>query len=135
MTASSAARVEQAGFPFLVVSSERDQDPEFLQFDAERASLPTNQESELWVYTRLFIGITPRLKTPSLVEVARRWHADMLIREGGEYAAVIAAEHLGLPHATVSFAAALKTMNVFEREAAVQLDPIRSMWGLSPDPE
>jgi hypothetical protein len=32
----------------------------------------------------------------------------MLIREAGEYAALVAAEHLGLPHATVSFAAALR---------------------------
>jgi UDP:flavonoid glycosyltransferase YjiC (YdhE family) len=59
----------------------------------------------------------------------------MFIREGGEYGGLIAAEHLGLPHATVSFAAALKTMSVFEQNASGRLDPIRAQWNLPPDPD
>ena len=92
-------------------------------------------ESELVIYNRLFAGIAPRLMTPGLVEVGRMWQPDMFIREGGEYGALIAAEHLGLPHATVSFAAALKTMSVFERNASERLDRIRAHWGLPPDPD
>jgi hypothetical protein len=57
----------------------------------------------------------------------------MLIRDASQYSAVIAAEHLGLPHAVVAFAAALHTMTIFEREAAAQLDPIRQRWGLPSD--
>src|SRR5207249_8504898 len=76
-----------------------------------------------------------RLRTPQLAAIAREWQPDMFIREAGEYGAVIAAEHLGLPHATVSFAAALQSMAVFERDAAASLDPIRQQWGLPPDPE
>jgi UDP:flavonoid glycosyltransferase YjiC (YdhE family) len=58
----------------------------------------------------------------------------MLIREAAEYGALIAAEHLGLPHATVSVTASLKGMALFERDAAAQLDPTRQAWGLPPDP-
>lgn len=91
-------------------------------------------ELELFIYARLFCGILPRLITPALIEIARQWQPDMFIRETGEYGAVIAAEHLGLPHAAVSFAAVLKTLAVFEQDAAAQLDPLRRRWGLSPDP-
>jgi UDP:flavonoid glycosyltransferase YjiC (YdhE family) len=89
----------------------------------------------LFAYPRLFCGIASRVRTPDLVAIARTWQPDMLIREAGEYAAVIAAEHLGLPHATVSYAAALKSLAIFEQDAAAYLDPIRQDWGLAPDPD
>jgi MGT family glycosyltransferase len=97
--------------------------------------MPPGLETELFIYTRLFCGVSPRLRTPQLVEIAKEWQPDMLIREAGEYGAVIAAEHLGLPHATVAFATALKGMALFERDAAAQLDPLRQSWGLEPDPQ
>ena len=97
--------------------------------------MPVGLETEMFVYPRLFCGISPRLRTPQLAAIAREWQPDMFIREAGEYGAVIAAEHLGLPHATVSFAAALQSMAVFERDAAASLDPIRRSWGLPPDPD
>ncbi len=127
-------RVESAGFVVLPVGGNLAADPEYQQVRAQLRSMPSGLDAELFNYTRIFCGIAPRLRTPELVAVARAWQPDMVIRDAGEYGAVIAAEHLGLPHAVVAFAAALQTMTIFEREAAAQLDPIRHCWSLAPDP-
>ncbi len=127
-------QVEAAGFAFFPVGSDRASDPAYQAFKAEQARLPLSLASELFSYPRLFCGIAGRLMVPGLVAVGRSWQPDMLIREAGEYSAVIAAEHLGVPHATVAFTAALQGMAQFEREAAAQLDPLRRQWGLAPDP-
>jgi hypothetical protein len=71
---------------------------------------PPSLESELCSYPRLFVGVASRLRTPDLVAIARAWHPDIPIREAGEYGAVIAAEHLGLPHTAVAFVAAERGM-------------------------
>jgi MGT family glycosyltransferase len=127
-------RVESAGFAVFPLGGNLADDPEYLQHQAQLRDMPSGLDAELLTYTRVFCGIAPRLRTPELVAIAREWQPDMLIRDAADYAAVIAAEHLGLPHAVVAFAAALRTMTVFEREAAAQLDPIRQAWGLAPDP-
>ncbi|HEV2235123.1 MAG TPA: glycosyltransferase [Ktedonobacterales bacterium] len=127
-------RVESAGFVVFPLGGNFAADPEYRQVKAQLRGMPAGLDAELFTYTRIFCGIAPRLRTPELVAIARAWRPDMLIREAGEYGAVIAAEHLGLPHAVVAFAAALQTMTHFEREAAAQLDPIRQSWSLAPDP-
>jgi hypothetical protein len=127
--------VEAAGFAVFPLGGNLAADPEYQQVKAQLQMMPPGLESELFSYPRLFVGVASRLRTPELVAIARMWHPDMLIREAGEYGAVIAAEHLGLPHATVAFAAALSGLAIFEREAAAQLDPIRQRWGLEPDPD
>ena len=126
--------VAAAGFSVFPVGGNLAADPEYRQFQVERQLLPPGLDGERVIYTRLFCGIGPRLRTPELVAVARAWQPDMLIREAAEYGAVIAAEHLGLPHAAVSFAASLPGLVRFEQDAAAQLDPIRRQWGLPPDP-
>ena len=131
---SGCPKIEAAGFTCFPVSGDLQTDPEYQQVRAQLQTMPMGLKNELFRYPRLFCGIPARVRTPSLVEIARTWQADMLIREAGEYCAVIAAEHLGLPYATVAFAAALQGMAFFEREAAAHLDPVRRQWGLAPDP-
>ena len=128
------APVEGAGFAFFPVGGDLKTDPEYQQIKALLATMPLNLETEVFAYPRLFCGPAARRRMPDLVAIARQWQPDMIIREAGEYAAVIAAEHLGLPHATVAFAVALPAMARFEQEAAAYLDPIRRQWGLAPDP-
>lgn len=133
---SRQATVEAAGFTFCPVGGgEMSADPEYQQVKASLREMPLDLESELYAYPRLFCGINARLKTPDMVEIARQWQPDMLIREGGSYSAAVAAEYLGLPHATIAFAASLKGHAVFEREVPSQLDPTRQRWGLPPDPD
>jgi UDP:flavonoid glycosyltransferase YjiC (YdhE family) len=126
--------VESAGFTVFPLGGSLAADPEYQQVKAHLQHLPAGLDAELFNYTYLFCGIAPRLRAPELVAIAQAWRPDMLIRDAGQYSAVIAAEHLGLPHAVVAFAAALHTMTLFEREAAAQLDPTRQHWGLPPDP-
>jgi UDP:flavonoid glycosyltransferase YjiC (YdhE family) len=133
--ASLQTMVESAGFTFFPLGGiKREDDPQYRQFKAQQQAMTLSLESELFSYPRLFAGVGTRLRTPSLVEITRAWQPDMLIRDAAQYSTVIAAEHLGLPHVTVSFAAALKSMAYFESEAAKYLDPIRRSWGLPPDP-
>lgn len=128
-------RIEQAGFRFFEMGSDRDLDPEYQAWAPQRARLPECLESELIIYPKLFAGITPRLNLPKLVEAAKAFQPDVFVREGAEYAAVMAAEILGVPHATVAYTSALKGMPIFEQHAAARLDPIRAAWGLPPDPD
>lgn len=127
--------MEGAGFTFFPVGGDLGTDPEYQQIKAQLATMPLNLATEVFAYPRLFCGVAARRRTPDLVTIAQRWQPEMVIREAGEYAAVIAAEHLGLPHATVAFAAALPVMARFEQEAAAYLDPTRRQWGLAPDPD
>ncbi|MDQ6693941.1 MAG: glycosyltransferase [Chloroflexota bacterium] len=126
--------VEASGFPVFQVGGKLAADPEYQQFRAERSAMPVGLATELLVYPRLFVGMGARMRTPELVAICKAWLPDMLIRETGEYGAVVAAERLGLPHAAVSFAASLKALMIFEREAATFLDPVRQLWGLPADP-
>jgi UDP:flavonoid glycosyltransferase YjiC (YdhE family) len=125
--------VAAAGFTVLPVGVSAASDPEYQQVKAQLQTMPLSLESELFAYPRLFCGVATRVRAPALVAIARDWQPDMLIREAAEYAAVIAAEHLGLPHAVIAFTTALKGQAIFEREVAAQLDPIRERWGLAPD--
>ncbi len=127
-------RIEHAGLEFFPIGGDREHDPEYQQFKRARDAMPGGFQGELFIYTQLFCGIIPRLNLPALVEIGKRWKPDLLIREGAEYGAVIAAEHLGLPHATVAFTTALQGMNIFERDAATRLNPLREHWGLGADP-
>jgi UDP:flavonoid glycosyltransferase YjiC (YdhE family) len=126
--------VEASGFTHLPVGGNLAADPEYQEFQAQRKTMPPGLETEMLVYSKLFCGIAPRLRTPDLVAVAESWQPDMFIREAAEYAAAIAAEHLGLPHAAIAVGASLTGFALFERAAAGQLDPIRESWGLAPDP-
>jgi len=132
--ASLRSPVEAAGFAFVPLGGKLADQPEYRQFKTQVSAMPPGLDTELFMYTHLWCGILPRVRTPHLVEAARQWQPDMLVRETGEYATVIAAEHLGLPHATVAVLASLKAQAIFERHAAEQLDPIRREWGLAPDP-
>jgi UDP:flavonoid glycosyltransferase YjiC (YdhE family) len=126
--------VEAAGIDFFAAGGDREKDPEFQELMAQLRTMPPGPESERVIFGKVFTGVNPRLMVPDLVEIARTWKADMLIRESAEFGAVIAAEHLGLPYADVCPGAYLNGIVTFEHGANENLDPIRQSWGLAPDP-
>ena len=133
--ASLQPLVEKAGFTVLPVGGNFQTDSEYQECKRQLAEIPSDLEHELFFYPWLFGGISTRLRMPQMMELVRVWQPDMLIREGGEYSAALAAEHAGLPHATVCFATSLKGMQVFEQDLPARLDPIRQAWGLAHDPD
>ena len=92
--------------------------------------LPT-EESNKGMVSDMFIGVYARHALPELVALCRRWHPDVIVREEGEFAGAIAAEHLDLPHAAVQVAYA---SGIGSSIGGQRLDELRVAWGLLPDP-
>lgn len=85
------------------------------------------------VVSEIFAGICARTALPSLLELAPSFRPDVIVRESMEFASLIAAERLGIPHARVGIIA-----RGAEREllsvAAPALDELRAGVGLPADP-
>jgi MGT family glycosyltransferase len=92
----------------------------------------TGPERFAWVTERLFIGAAARRMLPDVQAAAREWRADLVVRESLEFAGCVAAEALGLPHASVAAAAdsALDSRGAL----ASALAGLREQAGLPADP-
>ncbi len=133
-TPSFAPTIRAAGFEFLPAGLDEQNDPEFHRLMAQLATMPPGPESERAIIGQVFLDLGPRRLAADLVPLAGRWRPDMLIRESASVGTVIAAEHLGLPHANVSPGMWEKGESVWMEGASKYLDPIRQSWGLAPDP-
>src|SRR5919202_4455565 len=51
---------------------------------------------------RMFADTTTAAMVPDLLAIAERWRPDLIVREGMEYGGCVAAECLGIPHASVA---------------------------------
>jgi UDP:flavonoid glycosyltransferase YjiC (YdhE family) len=86
--------------------------------------------------------ITTRRMVPDLLAIARTWSPDLIVREGMEYGGCLAAERLGLPHASVAgnaYAAVdSPEIRYFPGNRRMVAEPLarhREEVGLPPDPE
>ncbi|UJW30071.1 glycosyltransferase [Saccharothrix sp. AJ9571] len=72
-------------------------------------------------------------RCPRIIELCRHWRADVVVCDEADFGAVVAAESLGLPHATVLVIAAGSLI----RPGLVgePLNELRARHGLDPDPE
>jgi MGT family glycosyltransferase len=85
-----------------------------------------------WVTNNLFIRAAAARALPDVCALAESWSADVIVRESSEYSGCVAAEVLGLPHASVAAAA---DAALDRRElTADALAPLRAAAGLPPDP-
>ncbi len=91
-------------------------------------------ERPVWVNTRLFIGVYAAAMAANLLGVCRAWSPDLIVRDSGEFGGCVAAEALGLPHASVRTAAVAGTYTLRGRFNAA-LAPLRERAGLDPDPD
>ena len=62
---------------------------------------PPGPDFPQWVVLTL-ADITTQRMVPDLLAIAREWQPDLIVREGMEYGGAVAAERLGLPHASVA---------------------------------
>lgn len=71
---------------------------------------------------------------PDLLALARTWPPDLVVRDTSEYGGCVAAEALGLPHASVR-TAVTGASYTGRRFVAEELAVLRTAHGLPPDPE
>jgi UDP:flavonoid glycosyltransferase YjiC (YdhE family) len=89
-------------------------------------------QQSYWLMTAIFADRGASAMVGDLLSICRAWQPDVIIRDPMEFGGCIAAERLGIPHATISvglfFPAAMWHF------IAPQLSRLRQTWGLSPDP-
>jgi hypothetical protein len=130
--------VEQYGLPFFAAGLDWDtSDPSYIDVLCAAAGglrFPplTGMARLAWVTNELFIGAAARCMLPDVVRIAREWPADLVVRQSFEYSGCVAAERLGLPHASVADAAHSALDG--RHDVAAALDGLRSSVGLPPDP-
>lgn len=71
-------------------------------------------------------------RLPELLAIAQSWRPDLIVREQTEYAGLLVAERLSLPHAAVQISAYRGPITDSQTRAA--LDRLRTMVGLTDDP-
>jgi hypothetical protein len=92
----------------------------------------SGHQRHAWVTENLFIRAAARRMLPDILSLARSWGPDVIVRESSEYCGCVAAEALGIPHASVA-AAGDAALDLRQLTAAA-LEPLRCAAGLPPDP-
>ena len=87
----------------------------------------------LFRISNLFAGLYAERMVPDLLAIISDWRPDVIVREVAEFGGCIAAEAVGIPHASV------RSNTMLSNDAARQLvaEPIgrlRAAFGLRPDP-
>ncbi|HKY76252.1 MAG TPA: glycosyltransferase [Acidimicrobiia bacterium] len=141
LCSSPAARpaAERQGLPFFAAGLDWDtSDSRYIDVLCEAAgglALPPLQGMArlAWVTNELFIGAAAAHMLPDVVRVAGDWSADLVVRQSLEYSGCVAAERLGLPHASIADAA--HSALDLRQDVAAALDGLRSSVDLPPDPD
>jgi UDP:flavonoid glycosyltransferase YjiC (YdhE family) len=94
---------------------------------ARERDLPPEQAVG-FVIREVFADVLARAALPKLRQTIREWRPDLIVREAGEYGAVIAAAEAGIPHARVS----VSNGHTFKHSIA-PVDALRVEAGLPPD--
>jgi len=136
---ASGPAADRAQLPFFAAGLDWDtSDPHYIEFLCAAAGgltfPPLNGMARLaWVTNELFIGAAAARMLPDVVRIARDWSADLIVRQSLEYSGCVAAERLGLPHASIADAA----HSALDRrhEVTASLGRLRSSVGLPADPD
>lgn len=80
-----------------------------------------------------FAGRVARARADALLDLCAQWRPDLLVCDEMDFGAMVAAERLGLPHASVLVIAAGALVR--PDLVAGPLDALRAEHGLAPDPE
>jgi UDP:flavonoid glycosyltransferase YjiC (YdhE family) len=89
---------------------------------------------QYWGLPNIFVGVFAVAMTPDLLTIARAWHPDLIVRDTHEYGGCVAAEVLGIPHASVRTASHSSQYGL-RHLVAGGLARLRELNGLPPDPD
>jgi UDP:flavonoid glycosyltransferase YjiC (YdhE family) len=125
---SGAAVAEAQGFTLFAIPAESAGSP-----PAITPLLGLDMEREYRVLRDFYAGLEARLRATRILELIAEWHPDLIVCDEVDFGGMIAAERLGVPHATVLVTAS----GSFVRADVVAepLNALRAEHGLSPDPE
>jgi len=87
-----------------------------------------------WAMPNIFAGVYSVVMTPDLLTIAREWHPDLIVRDTHEYGGCVAAEVLGIPHASIRTASPSSQYGL-RHLVAEALARLRELNGLPPDPD
>jgi len=87
-----------------------------------------------WGLPNIFVGVYAVAMTPDLLTIAREWHPDLIVRDTHEYGGCVAAEVLGIPHASIRTASTSAQYGM-RHLVAEALARLRELNGLPPDPD
>jgi len=87
-----------------------------------------------WALPNIFVGVYSVAMTPDLLTIARGWRPDLIVRDSHEYGGCVAAEVLGIPHASVRTASPSSQYGL-RHLVAEALARLRDLNGLPPDPD
>jgi len=87
-----------------------------------------------WGLPNIFVGVYAVTMVPDLLTIAREWQPDLIVRGSSEYGGCVAAEVLGIPHASVRTASP-SSQHGMRHLVAEPLARLRELNGLPPDPD
>ncbi len=87
-----------------------------------------------WALPNVFVGLYAMAMTPDLLTIARAWHPDLIVRETHEYGGCVAAEVLGIPHASLRTGSPSSRYGL-RHLVTEPLARLRELNGLPPDPD
>src|SRR5215207_6231523 len=90
-----AGMVRRAGYPFSVGAA-----PPEDELGPLWAHVPTlsSEDAERVVFGDIFATLNVRAMLPAMRTAVRKWRPDVLVREHAEFASLVAAEEVGVPH-------------------------------------
>jgi UDP:flavonoid glycosyltransferase YjiC (YdhE family) len=96
---SVAPHVERAGLPLAPLD---DPDEQAMQPIWQRVRAARPGEADRIVLEEIFAGEFARSALPGMLATMRAWRPDVVLRESTEFASLVAAEQLGVPHLHVA---------------------------------
>jgi UDP:flavonoid glycosyltransferase YjiC (YdhE family) len=107
--------------------------PEILEKLEKMGGLPGRPARRDYFEANFFGGVTAERIVPDILALYRTWPFDLIVRERYEFGGCVAAELLGIPHATVQVASLYEDYS--PEPSGVRLTQVRAFFGLPPDPD
>ena len=130
--------IDGSGFEAVAAGFDQERDgseDRYAELQRELAALPPNGPSRtLFRIRKLFAGLFAERMVPDLLAIAEDWPPDLIVREVGEFGGCVAAEVLGIPHASVRSNTMLSTYSQRHLVGA-EMSQLRAAHGLPADPD
>ncbi|WP_437963536.1 glycosyltransferase [Sorangium sp. So ce260] len=130
--------VESNGFPLVPVGMRfeqvRAEHPAFMERLGKMSASPSSDLTAIdAMFAEMFIGVLARRMTEDLLERARTGQPDLIVRDAMEFGGYVAAEALGIPHATISVGL-FTPIERQQQSLGPSIDKLREAFGLPADP-